>query len=214
MNRPCWWISLALIAFGLAVSVWLYPTLPEQVATHWNIRGEADGYGPKWMAAWALPVVALGLLGVMALLPWLSPKAYPIDASQWAYEFLVVVLTAMFVFIHLVALAGAVNHGFPVGRVLFAGIFLALAAIGTSLGKLKRNFFIGVRVPWTLASEQVWDETHRLAGKVFVVTGLLGCGLAALNQIVVASLLLIPMALVPIVYSFLRCKQLERQGRL
>ena len=81
MNRPCWWISLALIAFGLAVSVWLYPTLPEQVATHWNIRGEADGYGPKWMAAWALPVVALGLLGVMALLPWLSPKAYPIDAS-------------------------------------------------------------------------------------------------------------------------------------
>jgi len=214
MPRTPLWISLALIAASLAVSAWLYPSLPDVVPTHWNIRGEADGFGPKGVAAWLLPAMALGVLGFMALVPWMSPKDYQIDTHGPAYGFIVVATTALLVFIHLLSLAGAMRADFPVGRTLMAGVLLFLAAIGSVLGNVKRNFYIGVRVPWTLASERVWDDTHRVAAKVFVIGGMIGAALALIDQTVAAMIMLVPIVLVPIVYSFVRYKQLERLGQL
>jgi uncharacterized membrane protein len=89
-----------------------------------------------------------------------------------------------------------------------------LAALGMTFSGIKRNFFIGVRVPWTIASERVWDDTHHLAARVWVVGGILGAVLGAVGLTLPALLLVAPMALVPIVYSFFRYKQLERLGQL
>lgn len=214
MPRTALLISLALISISLAVSAWIYPSLPDVVPTHWNIRGEADGFGPKGVAAWLLPAVALGLLGFMALVPWMSPKDFQVDSHGPAYGFIIVAMTALFVFIHLLSLTGAMNASFPVGRILMVGVFLFLAAIGSVLGQVRRNFFIGVRVPWTLASERVWDDTHRLAAKTFVIGGVVGASLALVDQTVAAIAMLVPIVLVPIVYSFVRYKQLERLGQL
>ena len=104
--------------------------------------------------------------------------------------------------------------GLPVGRAMVAGVMFFLGALGTTFSGIKRNFFIGVRVPWTIASERVWDDTHRLAARIWVVGGFLGAALAAAGLTLPALLLVAPMALVPIVYSFLRYKQLERLGQL
>jgi uncharacterized membrane protein len=207
-------VSLALIGMALAVSAWLYPALPDVIPTHWNIRGEADGFGPKGVAAWLLPMVALGLLGFMCLIPWLSPQGFQVDVHGRAFSVLLVSLTALMVFIHLLSLAAAMRPGLPVGRAMVAGVMFFLGALGTTFSGIKRNFFIGVRVPWTIASERVWDDTHRLAARIWVVGGFLGAGLAAVGLTLPALLLIAPMTIVPIVYSFLRYKQLERLGQL
>lgn len=214
MPRSAFLASLALVAMALATSAWLYPSLPEAIPTHWNIQGEADGFGPKAVAAWLLPAIALLLLGFMAILPWLSPQGFQVDVHGRAFGVLLVATTALFVFIHLLSLAAALRPDLSVGRAMVSGVLLFLGAIGMTFTGIKRNFFIGVRVPWTIASERVWDDTHRLAARVWTVGGLLGAVLAAVGWTVPAFLLVVPMAMVPIVYSFLRYKQLERLGEL
>lgn len=205
-------LSLVLIAVALGLSAWLYPSLPDRIPTHWNIEGKADGFGPKWIAAWILPAVAAVLVGFMSLIPWLSPRGFEVDLHSSAFAVLVVALTALFVFIHLLSLAAALRPGLAVDRALVAGVLLFLAAIGSTFAGIRRNFFIGIRVPWTIASERVWDDTHRLAARIWVVGGLVGAVLAAAGQTVAAFVLVVPMALVPIVYSFVLSKRLERLG--
>lgn len=207
-------LSLALVAAALAVSAWLYPALPDQIPTHWNIHGEADGFGPKEVAAWLLPAIGLALVGFMGLVPWLSPKGFQVDVHGRAFGVLVVALTALFVYIHCLSLLAALRPGLAIDRALVAGVLLFLAALGGTFSGIRRNFFIGIRVPWTIASEAVWDDTHRLAARLWVAGGLLGAVLAACGLTVAAFALVVPMALVPIVYSFVRYKQLERAGAL
>lgn len=214
MSRLPLVVSLALVAIALGASAWLYPSLPEQIPTHWNIEGKVDGFGPKGVAAWILPGVAALFLGFMSLLPWLSPRGFEVDVHSRAFAVLVVALTALFVFIHFLALAAALRPGLAVDRALVAGVLLFLAAIGSTFAGIRRNFFIGVRVPWTIASERVWDDTHRLAARIWVAGGLFGAVLAAAGQTFAAFLLVLPMALSPIVYAFLRYKHLERVGGL
>lgn len=214
MPRAAVLVSIALIAAALGISAWLYPSLPDVVPTHWNFEGKADGFGPKGVAAWLLPVIALGLLGFMVVIPWLSPQGFQVDVQSRAFSVLLVSLTALMVFIHLLSLAAAMRPGLPIGRMMVAGVMFFLGALGTTFSGIKRNFFIGVRVPWTIASERVWDDTHRLAARIWVVGGFLGGGLAAVGLTLPALLLIAPMALVPIVYSFLRYKKLERLGQL
>ena len=114
----------------------------------------------------------------------------------------------------LAFLITALRPGLGVDRALVTGVLLFLAAIGATFPGIQRNFFIGVRVPWTIASQRVWDDTHALAGRIWVAGGLLGALLAAAGQTLVAFVLVVPMAVVPIVYSFLRYKHLERIGGL
>lgn len=205
-------VSLVLIGLALAASAWLYPALPDQIPTHWNIRGEADGFGPKAIAAWILPVVALGLLAFLRAVPWLSPRDFRVDVHGRAFGLLVVTMTALFVFIHFLSLAAALRPGLAVDRALVAGVLLCLGAIGFSFDGLERNFFMGIRVPWTIASDRVWNDTHRLAARIWPAGGIAGAVLAACGFTVAAFCMLVPMVAVPIVYSFIRSKQLEREG--
>ena len=214
MPRAAVLVSLALIGVSLALSAWLYTSLPDVIPTHWNINGEADGFGPKGVAAWLLPVITLALLGFMCLIPWLSPQGFQVDVHGRAFSVLLVALTSLMVFIHLLSLAAALRPGLEVGRAMVAGVMFFLGALGTTFSGIKRNFYIGIRVPWTIASERVWDDTHALAARIWVVGGFLGAVLAALGQTLPALILVVPMALVPIVYSFVRSKQLERLGQL
>jgi uncharacterized membrane protein len=98
---------------------------------------------------------------------------------------------------------------------MIAGIFLMFALMGNVLGKVRKNFYIGVRVPWTLASDRVWNDTHRFAAWIMVSAGILGFIMTLVGvPLVVPIVLLIGSAFVPVVYSFVHYKSLERRGAL
>jgi uncharacterized membrane protein len=102
-------------------------------------------------------------------------------------------------------------------RFFLGGLCLFFALIGNVLGKVRRNFWMGVRTPWTLASEAVWNQTHRLAAWLFVAAGLLGFALVMVlppSAVWVLLAVLLPAALLPVVYSLVLYKRLEREGRL
>jgi uncharacterized membrane protein len=220
-TRVYWAIALILCGGALAASAALYPGLPDRVPTHWNIHGKVDDYGPKGLATWLWPAVMFGMLGLFAALPWLSPKNFEVDTFRSTYLFIMDVTLGLFAYMHGVTLYATKAHlagtdkDLDMGRLLIGGVFLFLAVLGNVLGKVRRNFYIGVRVPWTLASDRVWNDTHRLAAWTMVAGGLIGFLLVVGGlSLVLAFGVLIVSVLIPVVYSFVHYKRLERRGAL
>lgn len=216
-----WAVGLALVAAAWAASVLIYPRLPATIPTHWDLHGKVDRYGPKGLSLFLLPAFMASFLVFFRLVPILSPRNFEVDSFRPTYLFLMVVSTAVFAYLHAVILLATwqavqkAAHPVDIGRAMFAGVFLFLALVGNVLGKIRRNFYMGVRTPWTLASDRVWNDTHRLAAWTMVAGGLTGfVTVAAGVSILVAFAVLAVSCLVPVLYSFVHYKQLEKRGAL
>jgi uncharacterized membrane protein len=218
------WLAVALLlavgAAGASVFAYygLHDRLPEQVPIHWNIRGEADGFVPRDGALsylLILPGVMFGMVLLGLVLPWLSPRGFELDRFRDTFFYIIALITAMFGYLHLVTLAAGFGLGFDLNRVLLGGLFLFLALLGNVLGKVQRNFFVGIRTPWTLASEAVWIRTHRLGAWLFTAGGLAAAvaALAGLHP-VVSFVVFGVAALTPVFYSLWLYKKLQKEGRL
>jgi uncharacterized membrane protein len=213
-------VALTLVAFGVSgyVYVFEYDRLPEQVPTHWNVHGEPDAFSPKEKILptfFLMPGVMVALLVLTPLLAWLSPVKFKVEAFRDTYGYVMMLVVALMGYLHVVILLASLGHQQYLNRLLFSGIFLFFALMGNVLGKVRRNFWMGVRTPWTLASDTVWIQTHRLAAWLFVVVGLLGFVAVLLGvPLVVCFVGVIVAALVPVLYSLVLYKRLERAGRL
>jgi uncharacterized membrane protein len=219
-SRGYWIAAVALVLLATGVSVWLYPSLPDRIPTHWNVRGQVDGYGSKQWAVFLMPVFMVAILVLFYFLPALSPKQFEVDTFRPTYLYIMFVVTALFAYLHLLILYAVwksvmQKEEFDLSRPMIAGIFLMYALLGNVLGKVRKNFYIGVRVPWTLASDRVWNDTHRMAAWIMVSAGLLGFMMTLIGVPFVYSIvLLIASAFAPILYSFIHYKALERRGAL
>ena len=200
---------------SLIYSALMFNKLGEVVPTHWNAAGEVDQYGSKWVPLLMPPGVMVLMALLMVGLPAISPKKFEIDTFRGTFNYVMIVVLCMFAVMHVVIMQATIDGSFPIGRVLPAVIFLFFAALGNVLGKVRRNFWMGIRTPWTLADEGVWERTHRSAARIWTVGGLLGFLFALFGLPFWAVFgLLIVMALVPVLQSFLFYKQMDRSGRL
>jgi uncharacterized membrane protein len=215
MTRLYWIVAVALVVLAWGASALLYPGLPARVPTHWNIQGKIDGYGSK-ATIFLLPGFMIGLLGLFRMLPALSPRNFEVDSFRTTYLFIMVLIIGQMAYIQAVLLYALANGGrVDMNRALFGGLFLFFALLGNVLGRVRRNFYIGVRVPWTLASERVWNDTHRVAAWLFVACGLAGFLIVVAGLPLLAAFSVLGVAVVvPIVYAFVHYKQLERRGAL
>ena len=221
MSRPYWIIAGFLTLTAWALAAWFYPGLPQQVPIHWNIEGKVDGWGDKSWATFLMPGMMIVFLILFAFLPALSPKHFEVDSFRSTYLFIMVLTIGLFAYINgiiLLATWQEVREGpkfMDIGRALIAGLFLFFAFLGNVMGKVRKNFYIGIRVPWTLASDRVWNDTHRLAAWLMVAVGVIGFLLiiAGVSPIVAIGLLIGSM-MIPAVYSFIHYKSLERRGAL
>lgn len=203
----------ALLAVAGMVAA-IYPELPARVPVHWNAAGEIDGWGERHVLL-IHTAVLLALCLVWLLLPKLSPRRFAIEAFESTWWFTGMAMVALMAYLQCVHLWAASTSGFPMDRAVIGGIGLFFAVVGNVMGKVRRNFWLGVRTPWTLSNERVWYATHRLAAKTMVAGGLatIAVALAALpGMFAVAAL--VGAALVPVVFSLIYYKRLERAGTL
>ncbi len=220
MIRACWTVAVIMVVCDVAASACGYTVLPDRVPTHWNWNNQVDGYGSKLIPTLLMPVVALGIIGLFAALPALSPKGFEIDSFRPTVAVILLITVGLMSYLHGVILYATWNSvtGGPaidLGRILLGGIFGSFGIMGNFMGKIHKNFYIGVRLPWTLASDRVWNDTHRLAAWVWTGMGALGVGLLVLGaNILILIALLVVSCMVPAVYSFVHYRSLERHGAL
>lgn len=205
-------LAVALFAIvGLFAWIW-YPSLPDTMPTHWNINGQVDGWMPKAQSLQFGFGLLVFLLAILLSAQWLSPKGFDIEPFRPTFNYVVLLVLALFAFIQLASLQFALHPGLPSGRILISGMMLFFGLLGNVMGKIRRNFYMGIRTPWTLASDAVWVATHRLAARIMVVAGL-GCALATAVGVPIAPVFAVMMAsiLYPVVYSFVLSKRLEKE---
>jgi uncharacterized membrane protein len=148
------------------------------------------------------------------IFPWLSPKRFEIDSFWPTYHWVMLLLFGMMTYLYGAMLWAACGRPIDMGRAISSGICLFTALFGNLMGKLRRNFYIGIRTPWTLASERVWYATHRFAAKTFVAGGLVGLAFSFFGLFIGAVFALLVPALAALIYSLVYYKQLERRGEI
>src|SRR5262249_23318988 len=167
------WIALIFVVLSFVVAAVLYPSLPEMIPTHWNAQGVANAYSPKQWGAFLCPLANAILFLILWAVPAISPAGYRIDRFEGVFRIMQSVMAAFFLVITIVTLLIAKGVPVPINRVILFSVGVLFIILGNFLGKTTKNFFIGIRTPWTLASDEVWLKTHRFGGKLFVAEGIL-----------------------------------------
>jgi uncharacterized membrane protein len=215
MTRAYYIIAVGLIAAVLVATTATYSHLPATVPTHWDARGNVNGWSARWTLFVIDPGIMAGLLLLFAVLPWLSPKHFEVDSFRSTYLYIMVVVLAMMTYMHALMLAAGLSWAVDVGRAVEGGVCLLIALLGNVMGKVRRNFYVGIRTPWTIANEQVWNATHRFAAKTMFAGGVLGVIAAILGAPFWLPIGLVMVgALGPAVYSLVLYKQMESRGEL
>ncbi|MBX3232552.1 MAG: SdpI family protein [Labilithrix sp.] len=203
-------LSLGLVVLAFVLAAVLYPRLPESVPTHWNVKGEADGFTPKPWGPFVLPLVMAGVHALLVVLPRISPRGYRIDRFRGTFEIIQASVVAFLFLVSLLVLLAGIGAAVPMNRAIHAGAGLLFVVLGNFMGKLTKNFFVGIRTPWTLASDEVWLRTHRLGGKLFVLAGVVLVVSGLLGGGAIPMLVAIALACgVPAVYSYVAYRRIE-----
>jgi len=166
-------VQLLPIAAMFILGAACWPYVPDRIPVHWNIQGEVDGYGGKFTGLILLPLVMLGIYVLLRVLPMFDPGRanYPNFAST--YNMIRFTLTLFFCCIYIVGILVSLGYKVSMNTVIGLAMGLLFIILGNVMGKIRPNWFVGVRTPWTLSSKLSWTKTHRLAGWLFILMGLM-----------------------------------------
>ncbi len=159
----------------LVFSLWGWIMIPEgeKMPVHWDIDGEPDRYGSKFEGLFLIPLILLGVSILFVFIPYLEPRQLHLVHSHKAYLIICLSIMAFMTLIHITVVINGVGYALNVSTIVITCIGLLMIVIGNYLGKIRSNFFMGIRTPWTLSSERSWNKTHRLGGKLFFAFGVL-----------------------------------------
>lgn len=206
-------ITIIIILISFAVGVYFYPQFPDKMASHWNIQGEVDGYISKFWGAFLMPIVSLGLFLLFLLIPRIDPLKRNIEKFRKYFDTFIVLIILFLFYVYLLTVFWNVGISFNMSRVILPAIGILFYYIGVLLKHAKRNWFIGIRTPWTLSSDNVWEKTHKLGSKLFKTAGVIAL-LGIFFQSLAIWLILVPVILVSvytIFYSYFEYKK-ENHG--
>ncbi len=196
---------LSLILLSFVVSIYFYLNFPQSVPIHWGINGEVDGWGSPAVAAFLTPAITVVSYVILLCVPFIDPKKERYTEFEKSYHVIKNALVIFVTILHFLMGAYALGYNIPMGRAILVLVGVLFMVIGNYMGKIKSNWMMGVRTPCTLSSEDVWNKTNLLGGKLFVIGGLifvLNALVLQLNMAVVTIAVLVLVAVVPIVYSY------------
>ncbi|MEW5827323.1 MAG: SdpI family protein [Chloroflexota bacterium] len=213
-SKTSFTISFALVAAMLVIGAALWGRLPDPIPAHWNAAGEIDGYMPKFWGVFLMPIITAVLLPLFMVIPHIDPLKANIAQFRGVYNLFIVFFTAYMVYIYGLTVAAALGYEFNMTYMLLPVVGLLFIGAGYLMKKARRNFFVGIRTPWTLSNVEVWDKTHQLGSKLFVAGGVVTILSTFLGEYGIWVMLpaMLIAAFVPIIYSYILFARIEKSG--
>ena len=204
-NLPKLIITSLITLIPIVIGLILWDKLPDQVPMHWSAQGEVDGYGTKFQAVFLMPLVLVAFHWICVLGTSLDPKKQNINDK--IFTLVLWIIPVISLLCNSMVYATALGHKVSVEIImpLFMGTLFVI--IGNYMPKCKQSYTVGIKLPWTLDNEENWNKTHRLAGFLWVIGGVIIMATAFLGAFWLFFIVLIPMVIVPFVYSYLLYKK-------
>jgi uncharacterized membrane protein len=202
-------LIIGLILVSFLIGAYLYPYMPEKMASHWDANGSVDGYMPKLWGLFLLPVISAILFLTFMLIPKIDPHKGNIEKFRGHFDVFILLLFVFLFYVHMLTMLWNLSYRFNIIQLLAPAFGLLIYYAGIMMENAKQNWFIGVRTPWTLSSEVVWDKTNKLAGKLFKVAGVLAA-MGVIFPKYAIFLIMVPVilaAVYPIIYSYQKYQQ-------
>ena len=199
------WFGPVIIAAMALIGFALFDALPERISVHWNLSGEPDTQAGRWPGAFFPVVLAAGVWGLFRILPVIDPRRAHYSRFwdvYWLFANMVVLFVA---FVHILILGNALGWPVDVASAIIAAVGLLFLGVGTVLPRLRSNWWTGIRTPWTLSSDTVWAQTHRVAGRTFMGGGAImiaGVVLSYSLRLWIAGVAFLAAIIIPVIYSY------------
>ena len=195
---------LAVLIISFAIGIYLYPQMPERMASHWNVAGQVDGYMPKLWGLFLMPIISLALFLLFIAIPRIDPLKANIEKFRKNFDIFIAIIMLFLLYIYLLTLFWSLGARFNIIQLMSPAFAILFFYAGVLISNSKRNWFIGIRTPWTMSSEKVWNKTHSRGGKLFKAAGII-CLLGAVFPDYAIWFVLVPVvavAIYSVVYSY------------
>lgn len=196
---------LGIILLSFILSIYFYPQMPEKIASHWNAQGQVDGYMSKIWGLFLMPFILGGLALLFVAIPRIDPLKANIEKFRKYYDGFVVLFFVFLLSIHFQGILWNIGIEISPNVILPIGLGLLFFYSGILLENAKRNWFIGIRTPWTLSSDRVWEKTHKIGAKLFKIAGVIALAGIFFQRYALFFILVpaISVAIYTIIYSYL-----------
>lgn len=212
--------SLVGLAVMLLISLWGYIAIPDgkMIATHWGANGQPDGYSSKATALFLTPIILfIVVVGLFSVIAYIEPRKEHLQASLKVFSYGWFSVFGIFVVLHAFTVLNALGYKLDITTAVGCASGIAFMIVGNVLGKVRSNWFMGARTPWTLSSEYVWNKTNRTGGKLLFGLGIIIAIVSLLgNPILLFSIITfigIFMAVLIVIYSFVVWKNEQTNNK-
>ena len=206
-------IQLVIILASIILSIYFYQHFPARVPIHWNVAGQVDNWGSRSFGAFMLPALLVVMYFLFGIISRIDPRKERYAEFAKVYAIIKTAIMVVLFAVYVVASLNAIGYTISVAFWIPFAIGLLFIVLGNYFGKIRNNYFVGIRTPWTLSNEEVWNKTHRLGGKLFILGGviMLLTGFTPVTlRLPLLILVIVFIAVVPIAYSYLLYKRLKK----
>jgi len=205
-------ISLLIIMISFIIGISFYSLLPDKVASHWNAKGEVDGYMSKFGGLFLMPVISLVLLLLFIIIPKIDPLKHNIEKFRKYFNGFIVLMMLFLFYLYILTILWNIGVRFNFVHLLVPIFSIFFYYCGILIQKAQRNWFIGIRTPWTLSNEQVWNKTHKIGGILFKIAGIISLIGILLPEYALFFVIcpVIIASLFPVIYSYFAYQKLTK----
>jgi uncharacterized membrane protein len=213
-TKTALFLMLILILLSTMGGLLLWQKLPPLMASHWSANDQVNGYIPRFWGVFLMPSITLLMIGLFLIMPKIDPLAKNIERFRGTFNNFIVLIVVFMVYIYILTLLFNLGYTFAMSRAMLPALGVLVFAAGILIGKAQPNWFIGIRTPWTLSNDLVWEKTHRLGSVLFKVAGVLtflGVFWGRLAFWFVMGPILLA-AIVPVIYSYLMFHKIQQSS--
>ena len=209
-------IVLGIVILSFLIGIYFYNQFPDKVASHWNAQGQVDGYMSKFWGLFLMPFISVGLFLLFIIIPKIDPLKQNIQKFRKYFDNFIILIFIFLLYLFILTIIWNLGIIFDMILVLMPAFALLLYYSGVLIQNARRNWFIGIRTPWTLSSDEVWNKTHKIGARLFKICGIITL-LGFIFQNIAIWLLFVPIILSTIyiyVYSFFEYRKTVKKEEI